>query len=80
MPVTAPPRKATSSAGPIPPRAASATRALARTDTFIPMKPAAAEASPPIRKPIATWMFCSGMRATKSTTPTIPIVVYWRRR
>ena len=33
----APPRKATSSAGPTPPRAASATRALARTDTFMPM-------------------------------------------
>ena len=80
MPVTAPPRKATSSAGPMPPRAASATRALARTDTFMPMKPAAAEASPPIRKPIATSMFCSGMSATKSTTPTMAIVVYWRRR
>ena len=32
----------------MPPRAASATRALARTDTFMPMKPAAAEARPPI--------------------------------
>ena len=48
MPVTAPPRKATSSAGPMPPRAASATRALARTETFMPMKPAAAEARPPM--------------------------------
>ena len=80
MPVTAPPRNATSSAGPMPPRAASATRALARTDTFMPMKPADAEASPPMRKPIATSMFCSGIRATNRTAPTIAIVVYWRRR
>ena len=80
MPVTAPPRKATSSAGLMPPRAASATRALERTDTFMPMKPAAAEAMPPIAKPIATSMFCSGISAMNRTTPTIPIVVYWRRR
>ena len=80
MPVTAPPRNATSSAGPMPPRAASATRALARTDTFMPMKPADADASPPIRKPTATSMFWSGISATKSTTPTIPIVRYWRVR
>ena len=37
MPVIAPPRKATVSAGETPPRAASATRALARTETFMPM-------------------------------------------
>ena len=80
MPVTAPPRKATSSAGPMPPRAASATRALARTDTFMPMKPAEAEARPPMAKPIATSMFCSGISAMNRTTPTMPIVVYWRRR
>ena len=80
MPVTAPPRNATSSAGPSPPRAASATRALARTDTFMPMKPADADASPPMRKPIATSMFCSGISAMNRTTPTIAIVVYWRRR
>ena len=36
-----------------PLRADSATRALARTDTFMPMKPAAAEKVPPIRNPIA---------------------------
>ena len=73
MPVTAPPRKATLSAGPMPPRAASATRVLARTDTFMPMKPAAAEARPPIAKPIATSMFCSGISAMNRTTPTTPI-------
>ena len=80
MPVTAPPRKATSSALLMPPRAASATRALERTDTFMPMKPAAAEARPPMAKPTATVTLWSGMSTTKSTTPTMPIVVYWRRR
>ena len=80
MPVTAPPRNATSSAGPMPRRAASATRALARTDTFMPMKPADAEARPPMAKPMATSMDCSGMSTTNSTTPTMPIVVYCRRR
>ena len=80
MPVTAPPRKATSSAGPMPPRAASATRALARTETFMPMKPAAPEATPPITKPIATSMSWRKISATKRTTPTMAIVVYWRRR
>jgi hypothetical protein len=44
------------------------------------MKPADAEARPPIRKPIATSMFCSGISATKRTTPTIAIVRYCRRR
>ena len=33
----APPRKATRSAGGTPPRAASATRVLERTETFMPM-------------------------------------------
>ena len=80
MPVTAPPRKATSSAGPMPPRADSATRALARTETFMPMKPAAADARPPIAKPIATVMLWTKISATKRTTPTMPMVVYWRRR
>ena len=46
--MTAPPLKATSSACETPLRAASATRALARTDTFMPMKPAAPEKVPPI--------------------------------
>ena len=64
----------------MPPRAASATRALARTETFMPMKPADAEARPPMRKPMATSKFWIGIRATNSTTPTMPITVYWRRR
>ena len=69
MPVTAPLRKAADSAGGTPPRAASATRALARTDTFMPMKPAAAEARPPMANPMATRMFWSGISAMNSRTP-----------
>ena len=34
--------------------AAWAVRTLARTDTFMPMKPAAPESTAPIRKPTAT--------------------------
>ena len=64
----------------MPPRAASATRALARTETFMPMKPAEAEATPPMAKPIATDQSWTKKRTTKRTTPTMPIVVYWRRR
>ena len=53
MPVTEPPLKAMSSAGGTPPRAASATLVLARTETFMPMKPVAPESVPPITNPIA---------------------------
>ena len=70
------PRNATLSAGATPPRADSATRALARTETFIPMYPAAAERKPPIAKPIATRMFCTGIRTMNRITPTPAIVVY----
>ena len=76
----APPRNAAESAAGMPPRPASATRAFARTETFIPMKPAAADAKPPMAKPIATSMFCSGMRMMNRTTPTTAIVRYCRRR
>jgi hypothetical protein len=78
--VTAPPRKAALSAGATPPRADSATRLFARTDTFMPMKPAAAEQRPPMAKPTATSMFCSGMSRTNRTTPTRPITRYCRVR
>src|SRR4051794_39862282 len=44
------------------------------------MKPADADRIPPIAKPIATSMFWSGISATNRTTPTIAMVVYWRRR
>ena len=52
-PVTDPARKATLSAGGSPCRAASAVRTFERTATFIPMKPAAADRTAPMRKPIA---------------------------
>ncbi len=87
-PVTAPPRKAMPSAGPRPRLAASAVRTLARTETFMPMKPAAAEATAPIRKPIAA-SHPSRAESTvcprrpmrrKSTTATPAMIVYWRVR
>ena len=53
MPVMAPPLKATSSAGPMPLVAACAVRTLARTDTFMPMKPQAPDSTAPITKPTA---------------------------
>jgi hypothetical protein len=78
--------KATSSARDTPERADSATRALARTETFIPMKPAAPEKVPPIRKPMATSRpfaseASSAIASTiASTTATPAMIVYWRRR
>ena len=53
MPVMAPPLKATSSAGPMPLVAACAVRTLARTDTFMPMKPQAPDSTAPSTKPTA---------------------------
>ena len=53
MPVIAPPLKATSSAGPMPCVAACAVRTLARTETFMPMKPQAPDSTAPITKPTA---------------------------
>ncbi len=80
MPVVAPPRKATCSAGETPALAASATRAFERTDTFMPMYPVAPERTPPIAKPPATAMFCTKISATNNTTPTTAMVAYWRFR
>jgi hypothetical protein len=80
MPVTAPPRKATVSALETPPRAASATRVLARTDTFMPTNPAPADRPAPMRKPMATRMFWSGISRMNTTTPTAAMIVYWRVR
>ena len=76
----APPRNATFSAGETPPRAASATRAFERTDTFMPMYPVDPDSMPPIANPHATAMFWMKISATNSTTPTTAIVVYWRFR
>ena len=84
--MTAPPLKATSRALDTPERADSATRALARTETFIPMKPAAPEKVPPIRKPMAIRMpslseaSSATARMTASTAATAAMIVYWRLR
>ena len=51
--MTEPARNATLSAGFSPWRAASAVRTLERTATFMPMNPAAADSTAPIRKPNA---------------------------
>ena len=80
MPVTDPPLKATSSAGGTPPRAASATRALARTERFIPMNPAAPESTPPITKPIATVTSWISAITIASGTATTAMIRYWRFR
>ena len=54
MPVTAPDLKATSRPPPSDTVAAWAVRTLARTETFMPMKPAAPDSTAPIRKPTPT--------------------------
>jgi hypothetical protein len=54
MPVIAPALKASSSPPASDVVAACAVRTLARTETFMPMKPAAPDRIAPIRKPIAT--------------------------
>jgi hypothetical protein len=53
MPVIAPPLKATSSAWFMPFVAACAVRTLARTETFMPMKPQAPDSTDPIKNPSA---------------------------
>jgi hypothetical protein len=68
------------SAAGTPPRAASATRALARTETFIPMKPAAPEKVPPMMKPIAVRMSSAIAITIAITTATPAMIVYWRFR
>ena len=78
--MTEPPLKATSSAGGTPPRAASATRVLARTETFIPMKPVAPERTPPIMKPIAVLQSCRTSSRIAIGTATAAMIVYWRFR
>ena len=76
-PVTEPAEKATRSAGATPRFAASAVRTFARTATFIPMKPAAAEKTAPIRKPNAAPQPRSSQNpmTKKRTTATKAIVV-----
>jgi hypothetical protein len=80
MPVMAPPRKATSSAGPMPCVAAWAVRTLARTDTFMPMKPQAPESTAPTTKPTAVVASRKTPMRIASSTPTMAMVLYWRAR
>ena len=56
MPVIAPALKASSRPPASEVVAACAVRTLARTETFMPMKPAAPDRIAPIAKPIATRM------------------------
>ena len=56
--------------------AACAVRTLARTETCMPMKPAAPESTAPIRKPTATSQPSRQPTMTKMTTPTMAMVVY----
>ena len=80
MPVMAPPLNATSSAGPMPLVAACAVRTLARTETFMPMKPQAPESTAPITKPAAVVRSRKTKIRIARTTPTMAIVLYWRAR
>ena len=80
MPVMAPDLKASSSPPASDLVAACATRTLARTDTFMPMKPVAPDSTAPTRKPTATSQPSVKPRMTKITTPTMAMVVYWRLR
>ncbi len=46
----------------------------------MPTNPALADSAAPIRKPIATRMFWSGISRMNTTTPTAAMIVYWRFR
>ena len=60
-------------------RAASAVRTLARTEMFMPMKPAAPDRIAPITKRDRRERPRKKTTMTATTTPTMAIVVYWRR-
>ena len=76
MPVMAPALNASSRPPASELIAAWAVRTLARTEMFMPMKPAAPESTAPIRNPIATSHPNSQPTTKKITTPTMPMVVY----
>jgi hypothetical protein len=80
MPVTAPALNEMSRPSASDLVAACAVRTFARTETFMPMKPAAPESTAPIRKPIATQLPSRIQRPTNTTAPTPVIVMYWRLR
>ena len=56
--------------------AACAVRTLARTETCMPMKPAAPDSTAPIRKPMAAVAERRTQAATKTTAPTMAMVMY----
>ncbi len=60
--------------------AACAVRTLARTETFMPMKPAAPDRIAPMAKPAATVQESNRPSPMKTTTPTPAMVVYCRLR
>ena len=76
MPVMAPDLNASSSPAPSDEIAACAVRTFARTDTFMPMKPAAPERIAPMAKPIPTSQPRKYPTIRKITMPTMPMVVY----
>ena len=78
--MTAPARKAIDRPSASERVAACAVRTLARTETSMPMKPAAPDSTAPIRKPTATSQPSSTPMMTKMTAPTMAMVVYWRAR
>ena len=80
MPVMAPALNASSRPPASELMAACAVRTLARTDTFMPMKPASPDSTAPIRKPTATSAPRKYQTIAKITMPTMPIVAYWRLR
>ena len=80
MPVMAPALKARSRPPASELMAACAVRTLARTETFMPMKPVTPESMAPMAKPIATSQPSSRPTMMKMMTPTMAIVVYWRFR
>ena len=81
MPVIAPALKASSRPPASEVVAACAVRTLARTETFMPIKPAAPESTAPRTKPTGASQFLKKKAmAMVTTTPTQAMVVYWRFR
>ncbi len=80
MPVMAPERKAMARPAARLLLDAWAVRTLARTDTIMPAKPAAPERMAPMAKPMAEVIDRRIATMMKTTTPTMAMVMYWRRR
>ncbi len=80
MPVMAPERKAMLRPLSRLSDAAWAVRTLALTEISMPTKPAAPDSTEPIRKPSAARQPIRKPSTTSTTTPTMAMVMYWRRR